>query len=124
MRIGNDNFITEGTPTDLSSSFTSTPVLLAHIVNYSIQLVFDGTLDGIFSLQVSNDEGQISQAPAIDYQGVNNWTDVTGSSQIIAEGGDHTWEVSNSGTRWVRFVWTTTGSTGTLTSAIFNVKGA
>lgn len=122
MRIGNEDFIAEGTQTSMATSFNSTPVWLGHICNYSIQLVFTGAPVGTFKLQASDDYGNPSLAPTQQYQGVVNWTDITGSPQPIAAAGNHMWTVANAGYRWVRFVWTGTGA-ATLTSARFNVKG-
>lgn len=124
MRIGNDNFITAGTQTDMSMSFNSTPVWLGHIINYSIQLFFSGSPNGTFKLQLSDDVGNPSLPPTEQYAGVDHWTDFNGSSQTIVASGDHMWEVINSGSRWVRFVWTRNSGTGTLTSARFDIKGA
>ncbi len=124
MRIANDDFIQAGTTSDMSISFNSTPVWLGHIVNYSIQLTFTDNPNGILKLQLSNDIGNPSLAPTEQYKGVSHWTDVTGSSQTITESGDHMWEVANSGSRWVRFVWTASSGSGTLTTARFDIKGA
>lgn len=123
MRIGNDSFIEEGTLTDMSVDITSTPVWLGHICNYAIQLVFTGSPNGSFRLQASNDEGNPSLAPTEQYAGVTHWTDVQDSNQAITAAGNHMWTVENAGYRWVRFVWSVTSGTGTLTSAQFNVKG-
>jgi len=124
MRIGNDTMIPNGASSiSMGSSFELDPVWLGHICNYAIQLVFTGTPAGNFKLQASNDLGrQASGAPETD-DGVVNWTDIAGSQQTISAAGDHMWQVENAGYRWVRVVWTQTSSTGTLTSAKFNVKG-
>ena len=63
------------------------------------------------------------QKPPKSYEGVDNWTDVDGSTQAISASGDHMWEVANSGVQWVRFVWTSTSGSGTVTSARCNMKG-
>lgn len=123
MRIGNESFIEEGTSTNMGASFNSTPVWLGHICNYAIQLVFTGTPTGSLKLQASNDEGNPSLPPAEQYAGVSNWTDIADSGQAVTAAGNHMWQVSNAGYRWVRFVWSRTSSTGTLTVATFNVKG-
>lgn len=124
MRIANDDLIAAGTPTDMSISIDSTPIWLGHIVNYSIQLVFTSNPNGTLKLQISDDEGNPSLPPTEQYNEVTHWTDITGSSQAITASGDHTWDVANSGHRWVRFVWTHSSGNGTLTSARFNIKGA
>lgn len=124
MRIGNDSIIPNGAATqDMGASFELDPVWLGHICNYAIQLVFTGTPSGTLKLQASNDLGrQASGYPETD-DGVSNWTDITGSSQVIAAAGNHMWQVENAGYRWVRAVYTRSAGSGTVTSAKFNVKG-
>jgi hypothetical protein len=121
MRIANDEL---NIGTNLAVSQTSDPIWLGHIANYSIQLVFTGTPGGNFKLQMSNDEGDPSAAKEEDRDfKIVNWTDIADSAQTISAAGDHSWTVENAGYRWVRVVWTQTSSSGTLTSARFNVKG-
>ncbi len=124
MRIANDDLIEAGTLTDMSVNIISVPIWLGHIVNYSIQLEFTGSPVGTFKLQYSDDEGNPSLPPPTQYEGVSNFTDVAGSSQAITAAGNHMWDVANCGSCWVRFVYTKGSSTGTLTGARFNVKGA
>lgn len=122
MRIANDLITLDST--DLSANITSEPIWLAHICNYSIQLVFAGAPQGEFKLQLSNDFGnaQAAQEDNRDFQ-ITHWTDITGSEQAILAAGNHTWQVQNAGYRWVRVIWTFSSGTGTLSSARFNVKG-
>lgn len=124
MRLGNDDLIIAGTPTDMGASFSSAPILIQSIVNYSIQLAFTDTPVGTLKLQISDAPGQVSQQPDVNSEEVVVWTDYAGSSQSISATGDHTWEVQNSGSRWVRFVWTRISGDGTLTYARFQLKGA
>jgi hypothetical protein len=125
MRIGNDDITLSGT--SMAVDITSDPIWLGHIANYSIQIVFTGTPDGVFKLQLSNDEGNPSAAKEADRDfGIVNWTSIGGSSQIISAAGDLSYQVENAGYRWVRLVWeaTSAGSgTPTITSCRFNVKG-
>lgn len=123
MRIGNDDFIAAGTQTDMTISFESIPIWLGHICNYSIQLFFSGSPNGALRLQCSLDEGSPSSAPTTNYAQVTHWSDILGSSQLITTSGDHVWEVTNTGNCWVRFVWSASSGSGTLTSARFNIKG-
>jgi hypothetical protein len=122
MRIQNESLTLSGT--DMTDNITSSPVWLAHIAYYSIQLVFTGTPNGTLKLQVSNDNGMIdSHDPSS--ASITNWTDLADSSQVISASGDHMWNERAAGYRWVRVVWTdnTSGSPSTLTVARFNVKG-
>lgn len=123
MRIGNNDLIESGTLTDMATSITSTPTYLGHTCNFAIQLEFTGSPNGVLKMQVSSDEGDPSFKQPNNYANVTHWSDIAGSSQTITEAGTHMWEVANAGTCWVRFVYTRSSGTGTLTSAICNVKG-
>lgn len=122
MRIANDPLTLSGT--DMSIGITSDPIWLGHIANYSIQIVFTGTPVGSFKLQMSNDDGRITQ-PTIQTQdfGVINYTDIADSNQAISAAGNHAYTVENAGYRWVRLVYTPTSGSGTITVARFNIKG-
>lgn len=123
MRIGNDNLQIDGV--DMSVEITSEPLWLGHIVNYSLQFVFTGSPSGNFKLQCSNDAGNPNagkEVPPADYE-VVNYTDVADSAVTVSGAGNVTYDVQNAGYRWVRFVWTPTSGSGTLTSARFNIKG-
>lgn len=50
MRYANDSLITA--PVDLTNDWTSPPVWIGTVTEYSIQLVFTGTLTGVFKLQL------------------------------------------------------------------------
>jgi hypothetical protein len=121
MRIGND---TLNINADLSVSQESEPVWLGHIANFSIQVVFSGSPQGNFKLQMSNDEGNPTAAREADrdYQ-ISNWTDIADSAFTVNAAGDVAWNYRDCGFRWVRVVWTHTGGSGTITSIRFNVKG-
>ncbi len=121
MRIGNDKLIDNSQA--MSSNFELAPIWLGHIENYSIQLFFTGTPNGVFKLQASNDLGNPVKGEAYAANGVENWTDILNSEQAITEAGDHMWQVCNAGYRWVRVVYTNSGGTGSLDLARFNVKG-
>src|SRR5574343_407072 len=111
MRVKNENLISA--PVAMAASFELRPVWLAHIANYSIQLVFTGSPGGNFKLQASNDEGYIDSAGgAQQYTNVVNWTDIADSAQTISAAGDHMWTVENAGYNWVRVVWTAASGSG------------
>lgn len=128
MRVKNENMLqidgTDSSPS-LASTWTSKPLWLGHIVNYSIQLVFTGTPNGTFKLQVCNDLGEINSASEVmQANKLVNWTDYSNSEQAITEAGDHTYEVMESGHNWVRVLWQPSGvSSGTVTSARAYLKG-
>lgn len=86
---------------------------IKNIDDISIQAVWTGTAEnGAFKLQASNDTGAT----------VTTWTDLTGSSAVIAADGDFVWNVSNAGYRYLRLVYTKASGTGTL-NATFTGKG-
>jgi hypothetical protein len=124
MRIANENLIADTGAVSMGASFELRPVYLGHIAQYAIQLVFTGTPTGTLSLQCSNDPGH-PNAQSITEQSTDvvNWTDISGSSQVITAAGNHTWNAENIGYRWVRVVYTRVSSTGSLTSAVANLKG-
>lgn len=123
MRVNNQDLLINS-PTDLSSSFEMQPIWLGHIVNYGIQIFFTGTPGGNFKLQVSNDPGHPnSQSDEEKVEGVDHWTDVADSAFTVSAAGDVYWDVQNSGSEWVRVVWTQTSGSGTITSARCKVKG-
>jgi hypothetical protein len=109
---------------DLSDEWFSQAILLDHIMNYSIQLEFEGSPEGTFSLQSSDDEGDETQvSEALRELNVDHWTTLFGSGQLIEEAGDHSWNVMNAGYKWVRIHWEPTSGSGNLTHARFCVKG-
>lgn len=127
MRIHNGGLEVSGVPAPISmaSGFVTDPLYLGHIVNFSIQCVFTGTPGGNFTLECSNDEGQGDKVlNKYSSEGVVNWTTVADSAFVVAAAGNVTWDVQNVGYRWVRVRWTQTSSTGSVTSARYNVKGA
>lgn len=127
MRVANENLLVidgAAATTSLGASLNMRPIWLGHIANYSIQIFFSGTPSGTFKLQISNDVGQPqASGDAQKYNGVSNWTDVADSSISVSAAGDVAWEVQNSGSEWVRVVYTRSASTGTITSARAKLKG-
>lgn len=122
MRISNESLIDAAVTLD--GDFASRPIYLGHIAQYAIQLVFSGTPDGTFSLECSNDRGNINaQSKAEQSEGVVNWTTIAGSASVITAAGDITWNAENVGYLWVRVKFDFSASTGSLDSAVANMKG-
>lgn len=127
MRVNNENILElDGAAVsgDLTASANYKPLWLGNVVNYSIQLVFTGTLGGNFKLQASCDKGSPNSASeAQQSSGVTNWTDVADSAFTVSAAGNVMWNVRNTGYEWVRVAWTATSGAGTLTSARCKIKG-
>jgi hypothetical protein len=124
MRISNEDLLAESGAVSLGSNWTSRPIWLGHIANFSIQMFFTGTPQGTFTLEMSADAGHPNaQSKAEQSADVINWTTISNSSQPIVAAGNHAYEYQNAGFPWVRVVWVRDASTGTLTTARANVKG-
>lgn len=122
MRIANKDLI--DSTVNLVANFTSDGFFLGHIVNYSIQAVFNGTPDGTFTLECSNDMGSEDRGNGgWNSSGVTNWTEIGGSSSIVTGADTIVWDVQNAGYRWVRVKWTVNASNGNLLSLVVNAKG-
>lgn len=87
----------------------------------SIQATYTGSPTGTIKVQVSDDI--VAVAPGADPSAnVVHWDDYTGSSTAVAGAGSITYNLSFTGYRWVRLVYTFTSGTGTL-NATFSGKG-
>jgi diaminopimelate epimerase len=87
-----------------ASTVTSAPLDLGDQKNLSIHVKFSSaTLVGTLKLQASNDN--------------TDWVDITGSSQSVAAGESHIWNIVDATYRNLRVVWTNSAGTGTLTAA-------
>jgi hypothetical protein len=83
-----------------AATVTSVPAEIGDLTNYSIELSF-GTLpavNGVAKLQASNN--------------TTTWIDIPSSSQTIALGAAHMWNVTAAGYKWVRVVFTPTKDVG------------
>lgn len=94
---------------------TSVPSTLGDLKDFSIHIDFSsGTLNGTLTLECSNDG--------------SDWVTVSGSTQSVASGASHMWNISNACYRYVRVAWAWTSGTGTLTARMVIkenvVKGA
>lgn len=129
MRVKNEDLLTTdgvSTQPSMATSFNLPPVWLGHIDNFSVQLIFTGAPIGTFTLQVSNDVGNLPNGTGIQSNqegGITNWSTVADSAIAVNGAGDCFYNFRNSGFNWVRVVYTATSSTGTLTSARAYMKG-
>jgi len=120
MRVHNEDIVEKFTTKSLIGDTECEALYLGHIVNFSIQLVFNGNPNGTFKIQASNDDEEAQHGDK-----VSTWTDIVGSSQLINEAGNHMWTVENSGFAWVRVVWLddSSAASASITKASFYAKG-
>lgn len=118
MRVANF-IISNFNAASMAASITSPEISLNGIFGWSAQFIFTGSPVGSLKAQVSNDQsylgGELIPAPT-------NWTDLSNSSTSISAAGDITYNVNLSFYNWVRFVYTSTSGTGTITGRM-NLKG-
>lgn len=115
MRIANTDLLPASTT--MTADVTTKALRADHEDYASIHLVWTGTPAGTFTLQVSNDATD-------DPTAITNWTTVTGSSQAAGGAAGDLFYDYCGGARWVRAKFTFSASTGTLTVARGNTKGA
>lgn len=119
MKFTEKQIVTSG---DMSAAtVNSIGINLQQLSTWCIQAVFTGSPSGTFKIQVSCDMVVVGTG-ADPASNVVNWTDYTGSSQVISAAGNFLWDTSDAGYQWVRLVYTKTSGTGSL-NAVFNGKG-
>lgn len=115
------NFELLASAQSLGDDFESDPIAIPTMALLSIQAIWTGTPAGTFSLQTSNDPGEILVNGEI--RGVTNWTDFTGSSNAAGgAAGNCTWGIIGAPDRFVRVKFVHSSSTGSLTSIRVNAK--
>lgn len=118
MRIMNAELVFSAV--DLDGVQVSEPIWLAHIVNYSVQLTFSGTVDATVTLEASNDIGQ--NDIHMPQSTIENWSDVL-TPIHVTESGSIMINVENCGYRWAALTVVHADPASVLVSARFNVKG-
>lgn len=122
MRINNNIII--ASPQVLSANYIGPAIYLGHATQYAIQCFFSGSAVGTFSLQCSNDAGNITGASlSSQVTNVTNWTDLTSSDISISGSGDITWADENVAYVWVRVKYVHTSGSGTIDKLTANSKG-
>lgn len=93
------------------ANFTSIPVALDGLREASIHVKFSSnTLNGTLAIQVSNDPTAFSAPSSAD------WIAMTDYNQVVASGVSHGWNIQDLNFKYMRFVWTYSSGTGTLTA--------
>ncbi len=101
----------------MNGTFNSNGVNLNQIGLYSVQAVWTGaSAAGTVKLQVSNDPVQpvISPMTANPSGNVVNWSDYSGTSQVVSGPGSFFWKINDVSELWMRFVFTFSSGTGSL----------
>ena len=90
---------------DASTSFNSIGCQKGDLKDYSIQVVFSSaTLNGTLTIEASNDN--------------SNYVTISGTSQSIASGAGHMYNVTDANYKFFRLAWAATSGTGTLTANV------
>jgi hypothetical protein len=106
--------------TDLSGNLTSEVIPLDQIYGFAAIYSKTGTAAGTLKAQVSNQN--VSKASQVDASA--GWIDLPSASQAIASGAETKGFQSDAVYyKWLRFVFTFTAGTGTLTALNITTKG-
>lgn len=121
MRVNNIAIFTNG---DMSGNLTSQAFSLYQVYIWSAQFTFTGAPVGTLSVQVSDDPGSENTG---DSQTPTHWTNLTQAAPnalpiAIAAAGDATINSDPAGYNWIRFIYTFTGGTGSMSGQL-NTKG-
>lgn len=119
MRIGPVAIDKIFNSTDMSATITGNAINISSSYVFAIILKWIGaTAAGTIDIQFSNSSiDNASQIPT------DSWITETGFSQVVLGPGEKIYNLSTLGYRWVRFIFTQSGGTGTITVAGFNSKG-
>ncbi len=79
---------------------------LENTYGYSVQAVYTGAPNGTLSLQASDDYDPKT--------GIGTWTTIADSSNTITGDGSSMWNVTSSNYRFVKFLYSASGGSGTL----------
>ena len=112
---------------DLSeTNLYSGPISVRHLTNYAIQLSVTGAAPtGTFVLQASNSDPRLRDSKGFpDDASAMIWTEISGSSTVVAAVGTVTWNVADAGYLYVRVVWTETPAATGAVVGRFVGKGA
>ena len=122
MSLNNiQNIIPKGTV--MNGTITSLACSLQKMYNFSITVIFTGTPNGSFKLQMSNDEYFIpnNTNPNVPV----NWQDIAYSTFIVTAAGSVTWDYGTCGFNYVRVIYLDASdgvSTAQITASQFNGK--
>lgn len=118
MRVANTtigNFIAG----DMSVNITSPEYSVYQIYGWSAQFTFTGAPVGVLKVQASDDPMYVAEGTTPQ---PTHWSDISGSSTSISAAGDVMYNFNGSFYNWIRFVYTATSGTGSITGRL-NIKG-
>jgi hypothetical protein len=94
-----------------TSNYTSIVYQLNGLRECSIHVKFSSAgLNGTLALQASNDPTAFTAPSTAD------WVEVVDSSQAVASGASHVWNITAAMYKFIRFTWVRVSGTGTLTA--------
>lgn len=89
----------------------SNPYPLYDTYGLAAQAIITGTVAGTLKIQGTCDKSQLGDGSDI----AANWTDIASSSQNVSNAGTLIWNLDATYYTFIRFVYTSTSGTGTLT---------
>jgi hypothetical protein len=120
-------------PINLANNVAMTQTINTNGINlnqiglYSVQVVWTGSPVGQIKLQISNDPVQVVTSPmtANPAGNVVNWSDYSGTPQVVNGAGSFFWKINDVSELWVRVVYLFTSGTGSLLAqAVIKGDGA
>jgi len=94
-----------------TTDYSCTPFALNGVKEYSLQVVFSSAgLNGTLQLQASDVPTAVSAVTNAD------WVNVSCGSKSVINGATHMWNVLGAAYKYVRFTWTRSSGTGTMTA--------
>lgn len=121
MKSNSITMMTGGVMTG-TSTIVSDAIPLDQIIAFAIQAVYTGTPVGTIKLQASCDAPERTNQTSNGTSTPMNWTDVIDSPYAVSGAGTFMWNVTTSGYRFVRVVYTNTSGIGVL-GALMCAKG-
>ena len=111
----------QGTAVSGTGVYVSDAIPIASFNVYAFQVIFTGSPTATVSVEQSCAPYTPDYlSPGVPHPQPTSWTTVNTSSAAPA---NYLFQVSSSAVNWVRFKWTNTSGTGTITAVYFVAKG-